>query len=143
MRIHGSCVARAGAAVLLLGPPGSGKSDLALRLIGRGFALVADDQVRLDGRAVSAPEALHGMLEVRGLGIFEGLAVAEEAALALVVELVPAGGVARLPLPATWDAAGVPRVALHGFEPSACDKVCWALEAALGQRAQRAGAFAA
>jgi HPr kinase/phosphorylase len=143
MRIHGSCVARDGAAVLLLGPPGAGKSDLALRLIGRGFALVADDQVLLDGRAATAPEALRGMLEVRGLGIFHALPVAEGTTLALVVDLVAPDGVARLPLPATWDAAGVPRVALHGHEASACDKVAWALDAALGRRAQRAGAFAA
>jgi HPr kinase/phosphorylase len=143
MRIHGSCVARAGAAVLVLGPPGSGKSDLALRLIGRGFALVADDQVLVDGRAVSAPPALRGLLEVRGLGIFEALPVAEGAELALAVDLVPPDGVARLPLPASWGHAAVPRIALHGFEASACDKLAWALDAALGHRAQRAGAFAA
>jgi HPr kinase/phosphorylase len=143
MRIHGSCVARDGAAVLLLGPSGSGKSDLALRLIGRGFALVADDQVLVDGRGVAAPEALRGMLEVRGLGIYQDLPVAEDAALALVVDLVPAEGVARLPLPAARDIAGVPRIALNPFESSACDKLAWALDAALGRRAQRAGAFAA
>mgnify|MGYP001404388538 CR=1 FL=1 len=136
-------MARDGAAVLVLGPPGSGKSDLALRLIGRGFTLVADDQVLLDGRAVRAPEALRGMLEVRGLGIFERLAVADDAALALVVDLVPPDGVARLPVPASWAPAGVPRVALHAFEASACDKLAWALDAALGRRLQRAGAFAA
>jgi hypothetical protein len=60
-----------------------------------------------------------------------------------VVDLVPAGGVARLPLPAARDIGGVPRIALHGFEASACDKLDWALDAALGRRAQRAGAFAA
>lgn len=129
--------------MLVLGPPGSGKSDLALRLIGRGFALVADDQVLLDGRAVRAPEPLRGLLEVRGLGIFEGLPVAEDAALALVVDLVPPDGVARLPVPASWPPAGVPRIALHAFEASACEKLAWALDAALGLRVQRAGAFAA
>jgi HPr kinase/phosphorylase len=143
MRVHGSCVARDRAAVLLLGPSGSGKSDLALRLIGRGFALVADDQVLLDDRDVGAPDTLRGMLEVRGLGIFQDLPVTEGATLALVVDLVPAGGVARLPKPAARDIAGVPGIALHAFEASACDKIAWALDAALGQRAQRAGAFAA
>lgn len=128
----------------MLGPPGSGKSDLALRLLGRGFALVADDQVLVaEDRGVAAPATLRGLLEVRGLGIFEGLPVAEGAVLALAVELVPPEGVARLPVPAAWAPAGVPRVALSGFEASACDKLAWALDAAIGLRAQRAGAFAA
>jgi serine kinase of HPr protein (carbohydrate metabolism regulator) len=59
--------------VLVEGPAGAGKSDLALRALGRGFRLVADDRVvvflskgRLYGRA---PEALAGLFEVRGLGI--------------------------------------------------------------------------
>jgi len=143
MLVHGSCAARDGAAVLLLGPPGAGKSDLLLRLMGRGWALVADDQVLLDGQGVSAPPALEGLMEVRGLGIFQGLAVARGARLALVVELAARDAVPRLPLPARWAPVEVPRVTLHGFEASACDKVAWALDAALGRAAQRAGAFAA
>ncbi|MBR0681510.1 aldolase [Roseomonas eburnea] len=143
MQVHGSCASRDGAAVLLLGPPGSGKSDLVLRLIGRGWGLVADDQVVVEGVVVSAPPALRGMLEVRGLGIFQDVAVAEGARLALVVDLVARDGMDRLPMPSVWGAARVPRVALHAFEASACDKVAFALDAALGRLAQRAGAFAA
>ncbi len=105
--------------------------------------MVADDQVVIDGVAVSAPPALRGMLEVRGLGIFEGLAVAEGARLALVVELVAREAVTRLPMPECWAPAGVPRVALHGFDAAAPEKVAIALDAALGRLAQRAGAFAA
>ena len=142
MLVHGSCAARDGAAVLLLGPPGSGKSDLLLRLMGRGWGLVADDQVMVEGLAVSAPPLLRGMVEVRGLGIFEGVPVTEGARLALAVDLVPHEATARLPKPAHWGLAGVARVALHGFEASACDKLAWALDAALGRVKQRAGAFA-
>lgn len=143
MLVHGSCASRDGAAVLLLGSPGAGKSDLVLRLIGRGWSLVADDQVLVEGVAVSAPPALRGMLEVRGLGIFQDLAVAEGARLALVVDLVTRDGMERLPMPSFWGAAGVPRVMLHAFEASACDKVALALDAALGRATQRAGAFVA
>jgi serine kinase of HPr protein (carbohydrate metabolism regulator) len=81
--IHATCVAVGGVGVLLIGPPGSGKSDLALRLIDTaGFGigsspltaqLVADDQVKLtrieDHLEAQAPEALAGLLEVRGVGI--------------------------------------------------------------------------
>ena len=48
MPLHGSCAALGGDAVLFLGPPGAGKSDLVLRLMGRGWMLVADDQVELE-----------------------------------------------------------------------------------------------
>lgn len=129
--------------MLMLGPAGSGKSDLLLRLIGRGWALVADDQVVVDGLTAAAPAALRGMIEVRGLGIFEGLPVAQGARLALVVQLVPREAMPRLPVPGGWGDQRVPMVALDGFEASACEKVGWALDAALGLARQRVGAFAA
>ncbi len=70
---HGTCIARANAGVLLCGPSGSGKSDLALRLVEDGAHLVADDRVVLwqEGPHVWArpPLGLAGLLEVRGLGI--------------------------------------------------------------------------
>ncbi|MEG9884735.1 MAG: HPr kinase/phosphatase C-terminal domain-containing protein [Hyphomicrobiales bacterium] len=81
--VHASCVAIGGYGIVLLGAPGSGKSDLALRLIdsdGRGVGarrmtarLVGDDQIYLslcEGRVMaSAPEVLAGRLEIRGLGV--------------------------------------------------------------------------
>jgi serine kinase of HPr protein (carbohydrate metabolism regulator) len=67
-------VAGAWRGALIQGPSGIGKSDLALRALETGFRLVADDRVlvfvsagRLFGRA---PDALHGLIEVRGLGVF-------------------------------------------------------------------------
>ena len=45
--LHATAISINGQAVLLIGPPGSGKSDLALRLIDRGALLIADDQVAL------------------------------------------------------------------------------------------------
>jgi len=149
MLLHASSVARGAEAVLLLGPPGSGKSDLALRLISGGWVLVADDQcvLRAEGGTVraEAPPSLRGMLEVRGLGIFVGLPVAApDTILRLAVRLVPAGAVPRLPSPATWTGmagASLPEVALDPG-PSAPAKVALALEAVAGRARQVAGAFA-
>ncbi|WP_419898610.1 HPr kinase/phosphorylase [Roseomonas sp. USHLN139] len=146
--LHGSAAALDGEGVLLLGAPGAGKSDLLLRLVQRGWRLVADDQVavapRDGGVEASAPAALAGLLEVRGLGIFEGLAHAP-APLRLVVELAPRADIPRLPLPRSLTVAGLalPCVALHGFDASAPDKLAWALAASRCRLRQRAGAFAA
>ncbi|MCA3362083.1 MAG: aldolase [Roseomonas sp.] len=145
MLIHASAAAWGSDAVLFRGPSGAGKSDLVLRLIGRGWHLLADDQVMLTGEDVSTPPALRGMLEIRGLGIFTALPVAENARLRLVVDLVARADVPRLPEPAFWQgpAGAVPRISLHAFEVSACDKIIHALGAATGRLSQKAGAFAA
>ncbi len=124
--IHATAVAIGGRAVLLVGPPGSGKSDLALRLIDRGATLIADDRVIVTRIAATAhaapPPALAGLIEVRGIGIVAVPHVAG-AAVALVVDL--AAPVERLPEPATRDIAGVavPAVALDPFAASAAIKV--------------------
>jgi len=96
--VHASTVATGGRAVLLSGPSGSGKSDLALRLIDRGFTLVSDDQtiVRREGDRLiaSAPPTIAGKLEVRGLGIVE-METASNIPVALFVELT--SDIERLP----------------------------------------------
>ncbi len=128
IRIHGTCVELDGTACLLRGPPGSGKSDLALRLIDLGARLVADDQVVLTrhGERViaSAPPTLAGMLEVRGLGIMRMQDVAA-APLGLVVDLVAPERVERMPEPATCEFFGIalPLIALAPSEASAAAKV--------------------
>lgn len=140
MQIHGSCACRSGEGVLLIGAPGAGKSDLVLRLLARGFDLVADDRVDIvDGMARPAPE-LAGLLEVRGLGIVR-LGYVATARLALVVELDNAA--TRLPAPALHDGLGLPLVRLDAWTASAPEKVSLALDCALGNVAQIAGTFAA
>jgi HPr kinase/phosphorylase len=138
MQVHGSCVARGNAGVMLIGPPGSGKSDLALRLIDRGFMLVADDRIDIAGGVASAPETLRGLLEVRGLGILR-LGYTQSAALAVAVQLGEVA--ARLPFPARHAETGLPLVALDAFQESAAQRVELALGLALGELTQVAGAF--
>ncbi|MEO8722998.1 MAG: HPr kinase/phosphatase C-terminal domain-containing protein [Sphingobium sp.] len=129
--IHATSVAIHGHAVLLIGPSGSGKSDLALRLIDRGAALVSDDYTSLtrtgDIVLADAPPTIVGLMEIRGIGLVS-VPSAGPHPVALVVELF--GSVDRLPLtPLTRTLAGVEVALMHlsPFEASAPLKVEWML----------------
>jgi HPr kinase/phosphorylase len=139
-QVHGSCVSRDGDGVLLIGPSGSGKSDLVLRLLGRGFSLVADDRVDIEDGIAASPVALAGLLEVRGLGIFR-LPYAATARLVLVAEL---GVVAeRLPAMGRHSGLDLPLIRVDAAAASAPERVAMALDCALGRVSQVAGVFAA
>lgn len=136
--VHGTAAAcwRPGAgwrAVLVTGPAGSGKSDLALRLIGRGWRLVADDYAHLVASAGAlyavAPETIAGRIEARGVGIVPACARGPTR-LALVVELTGEPP-ERLPEPETRTLEGIelPLLRLRGIEASAVEKVAAALAA--------------
>jgi len=88
--IHGTAVRYADQAVILIGASGSGKSSLALQLLGLGAQLIADDRVVLnpaDDRPVaSCPPTIEGLIEARGVGILNTPA-AEPAPVALVVDM--------------------------------------------------------
>ena len=107
--IHASCVACAGAAtlfgaaddagVLLLGESGSGKSDLALRLIAMGARLVADDRCEIffDGvLRARAPVNIAGLMEIRRVGVV-ALPAAPQVRIALVVRASKDNVINRLP----------------------------------------------
>lgn len=134
----GTSVAIDGLGVLIRGPSGSGKSDLALRLIDNGALLIADDQtelVREGNRLVArAPEVIQGKLEVRGVGIVPVPSVVR-APLVLVVDLVPAEQVPRMPEPGTWSKDGIsmPLIVLHAFEASAPAKLRLAVRRVVGE----------
>ena len=125
--VHATCVAMEGQAVLLMGVSGSGKSDLALRLIDRGAILVSDDYtlVARQGRRLiaRAPETIAGRMEVRHVGIVT-LPFVDDVPVALAIKLddVPE----RLPeLTSGIRLAGidVPCAALEAKEASAPLKV--------------------
>lgn len=100
-QVHGTCVLLDDMGILLRGPSGSGKSDLALRLIDDGALLVADDRVDITGTQgnlwAKPPEALAGKLEVRGIGIM-AMPFYPKAQIGLIVDLVADRAVERLPL---------------------------------------------
>lgn len=138
--VHATTVAIDGRAVLLRGPSGSGKSDLAVRLIDAGAQLVADDQTELrrDNEALiaRAPDTIAGMLELRGVGILR-LEARAEAPVVLIVDLVAPDAVERLPDPRQERLLGVafPLIALAPFEASAVAKLRLALRAFTGHGA--------
>ncbi len=126
---HGTCILVAGTGVLLRGPSGIGKSDLAFRMIESDDAmLVADDQIRLrriDRRLMaSPPRQLAGLIEVRGLGILSR-PHHQTCRIGLVIDLVEREDVPRLPEPRTVDImeVTVPNVRLCAFDASTPVKV--------------------
>lgn len=131
-------------AVLLMGPPGSGKSDVALRLIAQGGQLIADDQTNLSSDTESlfahAVESIAGLIEVRGVGIIR-LDHTSKAPIALAVNLDPSAAPNRLPEPALYAppaplaaSCPPPLVNLNPFEPSVTAKIAVAAAAALSGR---------
>ena len=130
--LHASTVALDGRAVMICGPSGSGKSDLALRLLDRGFTLVSDDQtiVRKDGKRVlaSSPPTIHGKLEIRGIGIVDMDSVSD-VPLALCVELT--SDIQRLPDDSRERLVldvGIPLISIDALTASAPSKVAVALD---------------
>ena len=127
--------------VLIQGPSGIGKSDLALRTLSLGCRLVADDRVsafgsagRLFGRP---PAPLRGLLELRGLGVVpvDTLDLVE---ISLVIDCVAAGAVERMPEITSLLLLGVevPTMAICPLEASAPAKLCRAVEV-LGRARQQ------
>ena len=130
--LHASCVALDGRAVLIIGISGSGKSDLSLRLLDRGFTLVSDDQTIVrkagDKLIATAPETIAGKLEIRGVGIVD-METVKDVPVALLVELT--SDIQRLPDDSrTRPVLGVslPLISVDALTASAASKVALALD---------------
>jgi serine kinase of HPr protein (carbohydrate metabolism regulator) len=130
--VHASTVAMDGRAVLITGHSGSGKSDLTLRLLDRGFVLVSDDQtiVKRDGSRLlaSPPPNIAGKLEIRGIGIVE-MDHFSDMPVALLVELT--SDIQRLPDDSRERpilGIPLPLITIDAMTASAASKVALALD---------------
>ncbi len=125
---------------MITGKSGSGKSDLALRLMDEGAVLVADDQVALsvanNGLAVlaSPPAAIAGFIEARHIGVLR-VPYLEAVPVALCVELAALDEkIERMPDKGeNVDLAGakVRRIKLPAFAASTTAKIRMALAFAM------------
>ena len=120
--LHASCISIDEQAVLIEGPSGSGKSDIALRLIDRGAVLVSDDYtivIRDGGRLIArTPRTIAGRIEVRGIGIIE-MPYEDDVEIVLIIqaENTPL----RMPEPQIRNISGIaiPVIALNLLQSSA------------------------
>ncbi|MFM7085288.1 MAG: HPr kinase/phosphorylase, partial [Hyphomicrobium sp.] len=134
--LHGSAVALGERSAIIIGPSGSGKSDLALRClflpndspVGQKIELVADDQVVLSLKEMkifaSPPPSLAGRLEVRGLGILE-FPFRSNLPVCLILKVCREQKTERLPDPWLFEkhmGCSLPVLKLNPFEPSAPQK---------------------
>ena len=125
--IHATCISYKNKGILLLGKPGAGKSDLALRMIMREKAkLVSDDRTEISiskgNIYASAPKNIQGLMEVRGLGI-KKFPFRKRQKLCLAVKLD--SKVDRMPEKENFTHEGVeiPQVTLNPFEASVREKM--------------------
>lgn len=128
-----SAVAIGGRALLIEGPPGSGKSSLALALVDRGAGLIGDDAVTLTGAGpmllASPPPNIAGLLELRGVGLVT-LPVAPPAPVALILMLggPPAERLPDRPLPVRMIAGvAVPQLSFDPGTIAPAPRAEWAL----------------
>lgn len=125
---HAGCALIGASACVFLGPSGSGKSDLLLRLIDAGAQLVSDDQVLLthkDGQIFArAPDKIAGLIEVRGLGVITMPNVVD-ARVSHVFQLSERAAIERMPDAHFYDCLSVqlPLHYIHAFDHSVVMKI--------------------
>ena len=126
-RIHSTSVVIDDNGVLILGDSGSGKSDLALRLIDNGATLISDDisicRKNLNNIYLYCPPEIKGLLEVREVGIIT-VPFVERIKLRLVVNLKSINN-ERFPKDSTYKILGIkiPIINIEGKNSSAVAKI--------------------
>jgi serine kinase of HPr protein (carbohydrate metabolism regulator) len=127
-QFYATAVTYCGFGILIRGPSGSGKSDLALRLIDDGAGLVADDQVVIKSVGqelyLSPPDSLSGLIEVRGVGVIK-IEYVSDIRLCLIVELDPRNEIQRIPKikEELIKKIPVPVINMYAFESSVLAKI--------------------
>ena len=126
-RIHSSSVVVDDNGVLILGDSGSGKSDLALRLIDNGATLISDDisicRKNSNNIYLYCPPEIKGLLEVREIGIIT-VPFVERIKLRLVVNL-KSNNNERFPKDSSFRILGIkiPIINIEGKNSSAVAKI--------------------
>ena len=126
-RVHSSAIVLEDNGILIIGDSGSGKSDLALRLIDSGATLISDDITICEKKKnliyLSAPLETRGLLEVREVGIIT-VPFVEGIILRMIVKL-EAGGLERIPQKNNYKIFGqkIPMLTINGKNSSSVVKV--------------------
>ena len=126
-RIHSTSVVIDDNGVLILGDSGSGKSDLALRLIDNGATLISDDisicRKNSNDIYLYCPPEIKGLLEVREIGIIT-VPFVERIKLRLVVNL-KSNNNERFPKDSSFRILGIkiPIINIEGKNSSAVAKI--------------------
>lgn len=126
IRVDGTAVAIDNDGVLLRGRSGSGRSDLALRLIDQGARLISDEQVEIERRGQSLilkspdcmPAHLVGHIEARGIGIMPVPNVVAEVPLRWIVDMTAVHEMERMPEGEQVDILGL-SIPLLKLDPTA------------------------
>jgi HPr kinase/phosphorylase len=126
--IHATSVVFCGRGLLLCGASGSGKSDLALRIMDAGGSLISDDYTALTvtGNQLfgAPPDTIKGLMEVRGVGLLN-VSFVNSARLDVVVMCESHAPIERLPdaITTTIEGVSLPQIRLNPFESSAVAKL--------------------